>query len=118
MSPGSWGVRPGAEIHSESTPVAAADHRHFGLFPGLACVNRRGHVLRGLHLAAVDVHDLVVRLQTGVRGRTTGGDALDHGTRAVLRRAVADPEVRALDLAAVLDLRDDELDGRHRDGEA
>ena len=57
LSPGSWCrrlirragcLRPGAEIHGEGTPVAAALDRHFGLFPGLACGNRGRDVLGGL----------------------------------------------------------------------
>src|SRR3954451_18666024 len=90
-------VRTLSEVHSEGTPRAAAFHRHFGLLSRRARRDRRGHVLGGGDLLVVDGHDLVARLHAGPVGRPAGDDGVDHRAGAVRRRAVADPEVPALD---------------------
>src|SRR4051794_38525452 len=111
-------VRTLSEVHSQGTPRAAAFHRHFGLFSRPARGNRRGHVLRGGDLLVVDGDDLVARLHAAAGGGAARNDRVHDRAGAVRRRAVAAPEVAALNRPAALDLGHDELHGRDRYGEA
>src|SRR3954470_20621406 len=111
-------LRARSEVHSEGTPGAAALHRHFGPFAGLARRDRRGHALRGRDLLVVDGDDLVARLQARGLGGRAGDDRVHDRAGAVGGRDVADAEGGAFDLAAGLDPRYDGLDRVHRNGEA
>src|SRR6185503_10589295 len=109
---------PSAEVNGQGTPLAAALDDDLGLLPRLARRDRGGDVVRSRDLAPVDLGDLVAVLQPRLGGRPAGDDAADDRAGEILRVAVADAEVGALDLAAVLDLRHHELDRGHRDREA
>src|SRR3954454_17149893 len=111
-------VRTLAEVNSQGTPRAAAFHRHFGLFSWPARRHGRGHVLRGGDLLVVDRDDLVARPHARLVGGPAGDDGVHDRAGTVRGRAVADPEVAALDRPAVLDLGHDELHGRDRYGKA
>src|SRR3954447_7602704 len=110
--------RPGPEVHCEGTASAAAFDRHLRLLPGLALGHDRADVLRGGDLLVVDGDDLVAGLQARLLGGRAGDDRVHHRAGTVLRGHVAHAQIGALDLAAGLDPRDDELHGVHGYGEA
>ena len=86
--------------------------------PGLCSRTAAREVLRLLDLAVADGRDPVARAQLGGGGGAGLRDRVDDRAVVVRVERRGDPEVGALDVAALDQLRHDLLDGVDRDGEA